>query len=81
MSDAFDPGLILTLPSLLSLHRPCNAKLGLSQIVLADKTWLMRYEVDSFIIHMITIAVVITVLMPVKHWLEKQLNNYFRDTG
>lgn len=33
---------------------------------------------NSFIIHIISIAVVIAVLMPVKHWLEKQLNNYFR---
>jgi len=32
---------------------------------------------NSFIIHLISIAVVIAVLMPVKHWLEKQLNRYF----
>ena len=34
---------------------------------------------NSFIIHVISIAVVIAVLMPVKHWLEKLLNRYFLD--
>jgi len=33
---------------------------------------------DSFLIHLISIAVVIAVLMPVKHWLEKFLDSYFR---
>lgn len=32
---------------------------------------------ESFLIHLISIAVVIAVLMPVKHWLEKFLENYF----
>lgn len=32
---------------------------------------------DSFLIHLISIAVVIAVLMPIKHWLEKFLENYF----
>ena len=33
---------------------------------------------DSFLIHLISIAVVIAVLMPIKHWLEKFLDSYFR---
>ena len=33
---------------------------------------------NSIIIHMISIAVVIAILMPVKHWLEKLLNSYFK---
>ncbi len=33
---------------------------------------------DSFFLHLISIAVVIAVLMPVKHWLEKFLDQYFK---
>jgi hypothetical protein len=33
---------------------------------------------NSFAIHIISIAFVIAVLMPVKHWLEKKLNHYFQ---
>ena len=33
---------------------------------------------DSFLIHLISIAVVIAVLMPIKHWLERVLESYFR---
>jgi hypothetical protein len=32
---------------------------------------------DSFFLHLISIAVVIAVLMPVKHWLERILEGYF----
>jgi hypothetical protein len=34
MSDAFGSGLLLPLPGVLSLHRPCQATLELAQIVL-----------------------------------------------
>lgn len=33
---------------------------------------------NSFLIHLLSIAVVIAILMPVKHWLEKLLDNYFK---
>jgi hypothetical protein len=32
---------------------------------------------ESFIIHIISIAVVIAILMPVKHWLERIIEGYF----
>lgn len=32
---------------------------------------------ESFIIHIISIAVVIAILMPVKHWLERIVEGYF----
>jgi hypothetical protein len=32
---------------------------------------------DSFIIHIISIAVVIAILMPIKHWLERFVERYF----
>ncbi|MFN2263086.1 MAG: hypothetical protein ACK2UM_02395 [Anaerolineales bacterium] len=33
---------------------------------------------NSYVIHLISIAVVIAVLMPVKHWLERKLNYFFQ---
>jgi len=42
MSDAFVSGLLLLLTGVLSLHRPCQATLELAQIVLPNKTYLMR---------------------------------------
>lgn len=32
---------------------------------------------ESFIIHIISIAVVIAILMPIKHWLERFVESYF----
>lgn len=46
MSDAFGSGLLLPIPGVLSLHRPCQATLELAQIVLPNKTYLMRYYRD-----------------------------------
>ena len=43
MSDAFGLGLLLPLSGVLSLYRPCQVTLELSQIVLPNKTYLMRY--------------------------------------
>ena len=47
MNDAFGSGLLLHLPGLLSLHRPCQATLELAQIVLPNKTFLMKYQVKT----------------------------------
>jgi hypothetical protein len=33
---------------------------------------------NSFVIHLISIGVIIAVLMPVKHWLERKLNEFFQ---
>lgn len=33
---------------------------------------------NSFVIHLLSIGVVIALLMPVKHWLERRLDRYFQ---
>jgi hypothetical protein len=74
----FDITIVLKKGALYSVIGACVIFLfSFSEHMLATYVGEFLGE-DSFILHVISIAVVIAVLMPVKHWLEKFLDHYFR---
>ena len=47
MNEAVGSGLLLPLPGILSLYGPCQARLDRAQIILPNRTYLMRYEQEQ----------------------------------